>query len=85
MRCVECEREECCNSYCCRRCGCCQMELKCCENDGDGCVKAIFWGLLALVTFGTALLIPLFLKEDNNSKDCVLVCKNCGYIQNAPF
>lgn len=85
MRCIRCEKD--CQTdcgrrdfaNCCSACGSCDLYIKC--DSGGGCVEALFWGFLAIATFGLALIIPLALYKGTGRRECVAVCRRCGHIQ----
>lgn len=44
-----------------------------------GCIGWLFWILLAMVTFGLIIIIPLLTNSKVKSKNkTVAICQNCG-------
>jgi len=54
--------------------------IRCDEWHSGGCAEVLFWGILAIATFGIALIIPLLLFRNTGDRKCVAVCRRCGHI-----
>ena len=64
----------------CKHCGSTNVVAQAVEKQKKrGIIMSIIWILLAVCTFGIALLIPIFTRKGSKTKS-VLVCQNCGKI-----